>query len=129
MDDREHNALGSITISPRPVAIIAAATAAAIPGVAALGATLSETAAKKIGHTSPAQGVDVTRQDGTLEITVRLVVQYGCRIPDVAIRVQQAVKTAVEAMTGYSVRAVHILIQDIDFTRDGAGNRENEDLP
>lgn len=128
MDDREYNTLGSISIAQRPVAIIASATAATIPGVAALGATLSETAAKKIGHASPAQGVEVTRQDGMVELTVRLVVQYGCRIPDVAIRVQQAVKTAVEAMTGYVVKAVHILIQDIVFPKDSVGKQENEGM-
>lgn len=119
MENREHNELGSIEIGARPVGTIASLTAAKIPGVAALGATLSEAAAKKIGHASPSQGVDVTVQGQDVEITVRLVVQYGCRIPDVAIQVQKSVKDAVEKMTNYTVTSVHIMIQDISFPKDG----------
>lgn len=50
-------------------------------------------------------------------MTVRLVVRYGIRIPDVAIEVQQVVKGAVESRCGYEVSAVHIIVQDILYDR------------
>lgn len=101
--------------SPRDVSVLAAATAATIPGVAALGASLPEAAAKKIGHVSPAQGVDAAFTGDAVELTVRLAVAYGFRIPDVALHVQKSVKDAVEAQTGYHVTAVHILVQQVVF--------------
>lgn len=126
MENREYNDLGSIAIAARPIAIMASLTAARIKGVAALGASLSEAAAKKIGHISPAQGVDVSLHDGMVELTVRLIVQYGCRIPDVAIQVQKAIKDAVEEQTGYDVTAVHIMIQDISFQEEQGTGTETE---
>lgn len=99
----------------RDVVCIAAETAAKVPGVASLGASLSEAAAKKIGHTGPAQGVDAVFSDHSAELTIRLVVQHGCRIPDIALHVQQSVKDAVEVQTGYRVTAVHIWVQRIAF--------------
>lgn len=115
MERREYNALGSVDISPRAVAIIASVTTGAVPGVAALGATLSETAAKKLGHASPAQGVEIVCHDDAVELTIRLLVTYGWRVPDVALEVQKSVKDAVESLTGYDVLAVHILVQDIVY--------------
>lgn len=101
--------------TPKAISMIASATAAAVPGVAALGATLSEAAAKKIGHASPTQGVEAIVVEDTVELTIRLVVQYGYRIPDVALHVQKSVKDTVEEKMGCDVTAVHILIQGVTY--------------
>jgi uncharacterized alkaline shock family protein YloU len=121
METTECNALGSIHISQRAISIIAAVTAAAIPSVVSLGASLKEVAAAKIGRAALDQGADtVIEGEDTAEITVRLVVRYGCRIPDLALKVQKSVKDAVEDMTGCHVTAVHVVIQNIEFPKNGA---------
>ena len=50
-----------------------------------------------------------------IELTVRLVIRYGCRIPDVALEVQKSVKDAVEKATACTVTAVHIIVQQLVF--------------
>lgn len=115
METTEINALGSVHISQRAIAVLAAQTAAAVAGIASLGASLAETAARKIGRASMAQGVDVGIDGMDVEITVRLVVLYGFRIPDVALEVQKKVKAAVESAAGCHVTAVHVVVQDIVF--------------
>lgn len=119
METTEINGLGSIHISQRAVSIIASMTAAGISGVS-LGATIAETAAKKMGHASLSQGAAALVEGQEAEITIRLVVTYGYRIPDIALQVQKSVKDAVEVMTGCHVTAVHIMVQDIDFSQMNA---------
>ncbi|HCJ09808.1 MAG TPA: Asp23/Gls24 family envelope stress response protein, partial [Clostridiales bacterium] len=48
-----------------------------------------------------------------------LVVEYGVRIPEVAQRVQESVKQAVESMTGLQVVEVNIHIQGVAFRQEG----------
>ena len=45
-------------------------------------------------------------------------VQYGMRIPDVAWAAQNAVKNAVENMTGLEVAAVNVNVQGIIFEKE-----------
>lgn len=84
METTEVNEWGSIHISQRVIASIAALTAAQSAYVADLGTNIAEVAAEKLGRTLPGRGVDVSIDGRRIELTVRLVVRYGCRIPDVA---------------------------------------------
>lgn len=118
METTNQNDLGSIHISDKAISSIAARTAALVPHVHALDATLAESAARRLGRGSLSQGA-VTRISGnTAEITLRLIVESGYRIPDIALKVQKAVKDAVERDTGCQVDAVHILVAGIVFPED-----------
>ena len=118
METTEVNEWGSIHISQRVIASIAALTAAKAAYVADLGMNIAEAAAEKFGRTLPGRGVDVTIEGQRIELTVRLVIRYGCRIPDVALEVQKSVKDAVEKATACTVTAVHIIVQQLVFEED-----------
>ena len=118
METTEVNEWGSIHISQRVIASIAALTAAKAAYVADLGMNIDEAAAEKLGRTLPGRGVDVTIEGQRIELTVRLVIRYGCRIPDVALEVQKSVKDAVEKATACTVTAVHIIVQQLVFEED-----------
>ena len=118
METTEVNEWGSIHISQRVIASIAALTAAKAAYVADLGMNIAEAAAEKLGRTLPGRGVDVTIEGQRIELTVRLVIRYGCRIPDVALEVQKSVKDAVEKATACTVTAVHIIVQQLAFEED-----------
>ena len=118
METTEGNEWGSIHISQRVIASIAALTAAKAAYVADLGMNIAEAAAVNLGRTLPGRGVDVTIEGQRIELTVRLVIRYGCRIPDVALEVQKSVKDAVEKATACTVTAVHIIVQQLVFEED-----------
>lgn len=118
METTEVNEWGSIHISQRVIASIAALTAAKAAYVADLEMNIAEAAAEKLGRTLPGRGVDVTIEGQRIELTVRLVIRYGCRIPDVALEVQKSVKDAVEKATACTVTAVHIIVQQLVFEED-----------
>ena len=96
----EYNELGAVHIADKVIAGIAVEAALAVKG-----------------RSSSPRGIDIKTDGTTVELTVRLVVRYGIRIPDVAIEVQQVVKGAVESRCGYEVSAVHIIVQDILYDR------------
>lgn len=124
METTETNALGSIHISQKALAAAASQTALSVRGVDSLGASIAEVAARRIGRPALGQGIDVSIDGADVELTVRLIVQYGCRIPDVAMEVQKRVKDAVETSAGCSVSAVHVIIQDIAFPSGQDGGPE-----
>lgn len=45
---------------------------------------------------------------------------YGYSVPDVAFKIQQAVKHNVEAMTEYKVKRVDVYVVGVDFSQDHA---------
>lgn len=119
METTEVNEWGSIHISQQVIAAIASLTAAKVPAVADLGTNIADAAAEKLGRSRPNHGVDVSIDGKNVELTVRLVIRYGCRIPDVALEVQKTVKDAVEKATACLVTAVHIIVQQIVFEEAG----------
>ena len=124
METTEKNEFGTIHISDRAVAVLATKAVAAVSPQVSLHRRFAETAARKIGRLGDGYGVDVRLRDQEIELTVRIDVKYGMRVPDLAIQVQQAVKDTLEEMTGYTVTAVHVLVQSISF--DGTGEGQDE---
>lgn len=115
--------LGQIHISQRVIARLAADTALSLPQVAAMAPNLAETASEKIGRNLPGRGVDAVIEGEEIELTLRLVIYYGCRIPDLALHIQQSVKDRVENLTGCTVTAVHIVVQQLAFRKDEADGK------
>jgi uncharacterized alkaline shock family protein YloU len=46
-------------------------------------------------------------------------VEYGVRIPDIALRVQENVKRGIESMTGLDVVEVNVHVQGVGFSQEG----------
>ena len=58
----------------------------------------------------PEQPLVVEMRDGTASITLHLMMQFGARIPSVAEKVQENVKSAVQNMTNVTVSRVDLVI-------------------
>ena len=95
---------GSINISEDVVVAIASEAIGEIEGVGAMMTTMTEQLTEQFMGKKPARGI---RMDMT--------VKYGFAIPETAAKVQDAVMSAVETMTGFSVRAVNVHVGGISF--------------
>lgn len=100
--------MGTIHISEDVLSAVAASAAAEIDGVSSL---MSGPAAKK-GST---RGVRITIDGEQAAVDVYLMVRYGQSIPEVAGKVQSAVSSAVEAMTGLHVSCVNVHVGGVSF--------------
>ena len=109
--------LGSVRIADEVIASIAGIAAVDVTGVVGMSSGLIGGMAEMMGKKNPAKGVKV--QVGAREVAVDLyiLVEYGLRIPDVALQVQEKVKEAVETATGLSVIEVNVHVQGVGFSQ------------
>lgn len=115
----EHNDVGSIRIADEVVGIVAGLAATEVAGVAGMSAGLVGGIAEMLGKKNLSKGVKVEVGEREAAVDLYIIVEYGVRIPDVALRVQENVKRAIESMTGLDVVEVNIHIQGVGFGQDG----------
>ena len=96
---------GNVHIAEEVVAAIAIGAAKETEGVHAVA---SANALPDFMKKVASRGVRVTVKDEAMVVDLFLVVAYGVVIPDVAAKVQNAVSTAIESMTGYAVHHVNV---------------------
>lgn len=99
--------MGCIHISEDVLATISAGAAAEVEGVNGL----MNLAAKK----TAARGVRLSVADNAAVIDLYVMVRYGYPIPEVAEKIQNAVASAVEAMTGFAVKSVNVHVGGVSF--------------
>jgi uncharacterized alkaline shock family protein YloU len=116
--DEEHLDLGSVRIADEVIASIAGIAAGDVAGVVGMSSGIIGGMAEMMGKKNPAKGVKV--QVGAREVAVDLyvVVEYGLRIPDVALQVQEKVKEAIETATGMTVVEVNVHVQGVGFAQE-----------
>jgi len=100
---------GSINISEDVVVAIASEAIGEIEGVGAMMTTMTEQLTEQFMGKKPARGIRMDIQDGEITLDVYLTVKYGFAIPETAVM------SAVETMTGFSVRAVNVHVGGISF--------------
>ena len=105
--------LGNIHISEEVLAGIAAAAALEVEGVSSLAANLGSDIAELLGKKTLAKGVHIQMTDETVTAELSILVAYGHTIPEVGKAVQDAVKNAVESMTGLEIAAVNVNVGGI----------------
>lgn len=106
----------SVRISDDVVGVIAGIAAMEVEGVAGMsGGFAAEVGERVLGKKNLSKGVKVQVGEKEAAIDLYIVVEYGVRIPDVATRVQESVKRAVESMTGLECVQINIHIQGVSF--------------
>lgn len=101
---------GSLQISTEVIAKIARCAALEVEGVAEVSCGTQNKKLKDLLEASIQPPVAVEMRDGTAELTLRLIMASGARIPAVAEKVQENVKSAVQNMTSVTVSRVNLVI-------------------
>ena len=124
MDER------NVKISEEVVAKIASIATLGVDGVIGMGNSGSAGLASLLGKISPVKNVKVSLGEGYAEVDIAMTVEYGFKIPDVALNVQQRVKEEIESMTGLSALKVNVNIIGISLSEDIAeGVAEASEAP
>ena len=120
MDEKKgiNNALGTIRIADEVVSIIAGLAATEVEGVAGMSGGIAGGIAEILGRKNFSKGVKVEVGEKEAAIDLYIIVKYGVRIPDIALNVQEAVKIAIENMTGLSTVEVNVHVQGVGFPED-----------
>lgn len=99
--------LGCIHISEDVLATIAGGAAMEVEGIGGM----MSLATKK----SNARGVRVAVDEEGAVIDLYVMIRYGYPIPEVAEKIQNAVSTAIESMTGFTAKAVNVHVGGVSF--------------
>jgi uncharacterized alkaline shock family protein YloU len=110
------NSLGSIRIADEVVEVIAGLAASEVEGVTGMSGGLVGDLAHMLGRNKNlSKGVKVEVGEHEVAVDLFIVVEYGVSIPGVALRVQEAVKGAIESMTGLKVVEANVHVQGVNF--------------
>lgn len=104
---------GDIKIADEVISIVAALAAQEVPGVISMSGGLADDVAKLMGKEKAAKGVRVVFDGKMVNVNVYLVVEYGYNIPELALAVQEHVKSSIEDMAGYEVQFVDVHIENV----------------
>ena len=120
MDEKKgiNNELGTIRIADEVVSIIAGLAATEVEGVAGMSGGIAGGIAEILGRKNFSKGVKVEVGEKEAAIDLYIIVKYGVRIPDIALNVQEAVKTASESRTGLSSVEGDVHVQGVGFPED-----------
>lgn len=109
----------NLNISEDVIGIIAGLAAAEVEGIAGMSLGFVDEINQILGGNKKyAKGVKISLDGKKVNVDLFVNVQYGMRIPDVAWAAQNAVKNAVENMTGLEVAAVNVNVQGIIFEKE-----------
>lgn len=115
----EKTGLGSIKIADEVVKIIAGLAATEVTGVVGMSSGVVGGIAEMLGRKNMSKGVKVEVGEKEAAVDMFVVVEYGTRIPDVAAKIQEDVKKAIENMTGLTVVEVNVNVQGVAFAHEG----------
>ena len=107
--------LGDVRVSEEVVAIIAGLAATEVEGVSSMAGNITNEIVSKLGMKNLSKGIFVEVMDEEIKVDVALNIAYGYAIPDISMKVQDRVKTAVENMTGLTVAVVNVRIASVDM--------------
>ena len=106
---------GRITIAPEAVAQIVGRVAAecyGVVGMAVRGAA-RERVTQLLPKGRPARGIIVRNEGGAVALELYVVVAYGLNLAEVAATIRSQVTYEVERLTGLTVAAVEVHIEDV----------------
>ena len=112
------SSLGAIRIADDVVGVIAGLAATEVDGVAGMSGGIAGGIVEMLGRKNFSKGVKVEVGEKEAAVDLFIIVQYGARIPDIALAVQENVKHAIETMTGLGVVEVNIHVQGVSFPRE-----------
>lgn len=109
------NELGTVEISEEVLCTIASVAANEVDGVAGLSASLGGNIKDLLTKKYAGKGIDVEMTEDGLVITASIIVKYKCNVQDVAVKVQDAVLSAIQDMTNYEVSAVNVNVVNVQI--------------
>lgn len=117
---------GNVNISDDVIGVITSIAASEVEGVKGLSGGITENLSEKLGIKNYNKGIKVELVDDQVSLDLTLVVEYGSKIPDLSWRVQEAVKNAIESMTGLNVVAVNVHVNGIVMKKNAEAKETQE---
>lgn len=114
--NKENTNLGIVKISDEVIGVISAIAASEVSGI--VDSDTKGLAHKIKNRKNPGKYVKVSMDESSAVIEIAITVEYGINIPNIVKEVQENIKKTVEAITGLSVSAVNVSVQNIIIAKN-----------
>ena len=112
-EEENFDEYGDIRIADEVICIVASLAAQEVPGVVSMSGGLTDGINRFLGKENASKGVHLKFEGKLVNASVYINVEYGACIPEIALEVQEKVKDAIEAMTGYEVQFVDVNVEGV----------------
>ena len=112
----EKDYLGSINISDDVISTIISIATNEIEGVTGLKQSINDELTSFFSKKGYHKGIRVDAAEN-IAIDLNVVIRFGTKIPEIAYKIQENVKTAIETMTELKVKEINVHIVGIDFSK------------
>ncbi|MHB8155004.1 MAG: Asp23/Gls24 family envelope stress response protein [Candidatus Omnitrophota bacterium] len=112
--DESRNELGVLRIHKNVISSISSIASIEIEGVKKVGRDLKSGLAELLGKKNfSAIKVDISKNE-EVRVQIPLIIKYGYNIPEIASRVQENVRLALEKMSNLCVKEINVNVQGIE---------------
>lgn len=118
---------GKIIFADDVIATIAALAAADVAGVAGMSGGVVEGITEMLVKKNLTKGVKVEVGSEEAAVDISINVRYGFAIQDVCQNLQNAIKNAIETMTGLRVVEVNVYVQSVVFEKPAEPEKEKKE--
>ena len=107
---------GSVRVYESVISSIVRKTVLAMDGVVRFaGNSLVDNIAEFVGSkTMQDRAISIAMGEQSVSVAIQLILEYGVYIPEVASKVQDAVKEQIQELTGMTVENVDVIVMDIE---------------
>lgn len=107
---------GSVRVYESVISSIVRKTVLAMDGVVRFaGNSLVDNIAEFVGSKAMQdRAISVAMGEQSVSVAIQLILEYGVYIPEVASKVQDAVKEQIQELTGMTVENVDVIVMDIE---------------
>lgn len=125
---------GKTTIADEVVAKIVVISTKEIDGVHEMGTlgfgdTITGLAQRAVKTGQGSQGVHVEVGQHEVAVDVKVVVEYGVSIPQVAVAIRRNITNRINSMTGLTVKEVNVDISGLHFAEETKGKSGEHEAP
>lgn len=118
-----------VKIADEVIGTIAGIAASEVESLASMRGGFVDGIGGMFGVKNHGKGIKVEVKEADVYIDMSVIVQYGCKIHEVAKEIQSRVRQSVENMTGLSVAAVNISVLGISMGKDSKKIEMVDEIP
>lgn len=110
--------LGTVEIEPEVISVIASIAVSEVKGVEGVFPDLKNSTLERFGRKNLSKGVKITTKDNEITIDVYCSLNYGVKVSETALKVQESIHSALRTMTALTPQQINVHITHIEMAKN-----------
>lgn len=111
--------LGTVEIVPEVISVIASIAVSEVDGVRGMFTDVRNQTLERLGRKNLSKGVKVEIIDNEIYLNVYCSLKYGTKISQTALKIQEAIHSAIKNMTALTPKQINVHITHLEMSDNG----------